>query len=112
MPSTLSPLPEVCAKLAATYPPGINADLVRVCALHGVTAEQISLRYSDVQIGCPTHALAVTLREGGPWAAMASVYRTNPEHPDAARFPWGCDVPFARLDHILNEKRAGREVQS
>lgn len=101
-PATLSP---VAATLAATYPPGINAQLVNACALHGVTAAQISFHASDVRIGCASHALTATLRAAGPWRSMADVYRTNPEHPDAKAWPWGLDVPFARLDYLINEKR-------
>lgn len=97
--------------LIATYPRGINSELARVMAVHGVTADQISFHASDVRIGCPTHALASTIRQAGPWRSVADVYRTNPAHPDAKRFPWGVDVPFARLDHLLNEKRAARPAK-
>lgn len=109
-PVVLSALSPTAAALAAAYPPGIHADLVRALALHGVGAEQIHFHASDVRVSCHSAGLAHTLKSAGQWRSMADVYRTNPEHPDAKRWPWGVDVPFARLDHLVNEKRAGREV--
>lgn len=101
MPADLSTLSPAAAKLASTYPPGIHPDLARACALHGVTADQFNFHASDVRVGCPSCALAATLKAAGPWNAMANIYRTNPEHSDAKRFPWGLDVPLARLSYYV-----------
>lgn len=98
--------------LLSTYPPGIAVDLARCLAGHGITAEQIHCHESDVQVLCGSYSLAATLKAGGIWYASADLFRVNPEHPDAKRFPWGLDVAFARLDHIVNEKRAARAAST
>ena len=42
--------------------------------------------------------------DAGKWRSMASVCRTNPEHPDAKAWPWLVDVPFGCLDAYIAER--------
>lgn len=98
------PLSPTAEALRATYPAGIHPDLCHALALRGVTADRISFHASDVHIGCPTHSEAVAIREAGKWRSMADVYRTNTDHPDAKRWPYGVDVPFAALSRVMVAK--------
>lgn len=85
--------------------PAMNAELLAKIIEQGVKPEQVSTRYSDVIVLFPDAVAAANLRGAGPWRSMANVFKTNPEHPDAKKWPWGCDIPFGCLDARLGEMR-------
>src|SRR5690349_24304340 len=86
-------------------PMDMNTALRDVLNRFGITDERIATHESDVYILCPTYQEAYQIAKAGPWKGMAEIVKTNPGHPDAKQYPWLADIPFARLDALVREKR-------
>lgn len=90
--------------MSAPYPSGIHPALVAALAAAGVDPARVHLRYSDVQVMLADYGAAVALKNAGPWKSMADVFHTNPDHPDAALYPYGVEVPFGNLAGYLTNR--------
>lgn len=84
---------------------GVHSDLIVALGHLGIHAKQIVTRYSDVYVMCRDAFQASAVQDAGPWKHMATVDRTNPDHPDAKEFPYLVDIPFANLAGFMNQRR-------
>jgi len=84
--------------------PDMHPELLAACIRLGIKPEQVSTRCSDVLILCATHEQAHNIKLAGNWRSMAEVFRTNIGHPDAAKWPWGVNVPLACIGAYIASK--------
>lgn len=83
---------------------GVHVDLMDVLRRLGVSADHIVNRYGDTYVMCPTWQEAHAIAQAGPWKSMAEVVRTNPEHPDARKWPFLVDIPFGNLTGYIKDR--------
>jgi len=83
---------------------GVHDDVLSALIDMGISADRIHFHESDVYVMCPTYEEALRVKKAGAWNSMATVERTNPDHPDAKQFPWLADLPFANLAGAMKKR--------